>query len=76
MERSEIAEIFCVAISSGNIPVLLESFVFEQTTWTVVSETGPSDSERRFLGISGAARRFSPRQGTQRRYLCRRALHL
>jgi hypothetical protein len=56
MERSEIAEIFCVAISSGNVPVLFESFVSEQTTWTVVSGTGPSDSERRFLGIPGLYR--------------------
>jgi hypothetical protein len=56
MDRSEIAEIFCVAISSGNVPALLEGFVSEQTTWAVVSGTGPSDSERHFLGIPGLRR--------------------
>lgn len=53
MNRSEIADIFSAAISSGNVPVLFEDFVSEQTTWNVVSGTDPSNSERRFLGIHG-----------------------
>jgi hypothetical protein len=56
MNRSEIADIFCEAISSGNVPVLFEDFVSEQTTWIVVSGTDPSNSERRFLGIRGLDR--------------------
>jgi len=53
VDRSEITDIFCGAISSGNVPALLEEFVSEQTTWALVSGTGPSNSERSFLGISG-----------------------
>jgi hypothetical protein len=56
MDRSEIAEIFCAAISSGNVSWLLEGFVSELTTWAIVSGTGPSDSERHFLGIPGLRR--------------------
>lgn len=56
MNRSEIADIFCAAISSGNVPVLFEDFVSEQTTWIVVSGTDPNNSERRFLGIGGLDR--------------------
>jgi hypothetical protein len=56
VDRSEIADIFCVAISSGNVPALLEDFVSEQTTWAVVSGTGLSNSERDFLGIPGLRR--------------------
>jgi putative transposase len=50
MDRSEIADIFCKAISSGNAPALFEDFVSEQTTWAVVFGTDPSNSERHFLG--------------------------
>jgi hypothetical protein len=56
MDRSEIADIFCKAISSGNVPALFEDFVSEQTTWAVVSGTDPSNSERHFLGILGLGR--------------------
>ena len=56
MNRGEIADIFCVAISSGNVPVLFERFVSEETTWIVVSGIDPSNSERRFLGIRGLDR--------------------
>jgi hypothetical protein len=56
MDRSEIADIFCKAISSGNVPALFEDFVSEQTTWGVVSGTDPSNSERHFLGILGLGR--------------------
>jgi hypothetical protein len=53
VDRSEITDIFCGAISSGNVPALLEEFVSEETTWALVSGTGPSDSERYFRGIPG-----------------------
>ena len=53
MDHSESADIFCVAISSGKVPVLLEDLMSEETTWAVVSATNPSNSERRYLGISG-----------------------
>jgi hypothetical protein len=57
MNRGEIADIFCAAISSGNVPVLFEQFVSEETTWVVVSGIDPSiNSERRFLGIRGLDR--------------------
>ena len=56
MDRSEIADIFCMAISSGMIPALLEAFASEQSTWAVVSGTAPSNSERQYLGISGLRR--------------------
>jgi len=56
MDRSEIADFFCKAISSGNVPALFEDFVSEQTTWAVVSGTDPSNSERHFLGIFGLGR--------------------
>jgi hypothetical protein len=56
MDRSEIADIICVAISSGKVPALLEDFMSEQTTWVVVSGTAPSNSERHFLGIPGLRR--------------------
>jgi hypothetical protein len=56
MDRSEIADIFCKAISSGNVPALFEDFVSEHTTWAVVSGTDPSNSERHFLGILGLGR--------------------
>jgi hypothetical protein len=56
MERSEIAEMFCVATYSGNVPALFEGFVSEQTTWAVVSGTSQSDSEWYFLGILGLHR--------------------
>jgi hypothetical protein len=56
MDRSEIADIFCKAISSGSVPALFEDFVSEQTTWAVVSGTDPSNSERHFLGIPGLGR--------------------
>jgi hypothetical protein len=57
MNRGEIADIFCAAISSGNVPVLFEQFVSEKTTWVVVSGIDPSiNSERRFLGIRGLDR--------------------
>ena len=52
MDRSERADIFCVAISSGKVPVLLEDLMSEETTWAVVSATSPSNSETRYLGIS------------------------
>jgi hypothetical protein len=53
VDRSEITDIFCMAISSGNVSAVLEDCVSEQTTWAVVSGTGPSDSERYFLGMPG-----------------------
>lgn len=53
MNRSEIADIFCAAMSSGNVPPLLEEFVSIQTTWSAVSGTSPSNSERHFLGLPG-----------------------
>jgi hypothetical protein len=53
VDRSEITDILYGAISLGNVPALLEEFVSEQTTWALVSGTGPSDSERYFVGISG-----------------------
>jgi hypothetical protein len=53
MDRSESADIFCVAISSGKVPVLLEDLISEETAWAVVSATSPNNSERRYLGISG-----------------------
>ena len=53
MDRTESADIFCVAISSGKVPALLEDLMSEETTWAVVSATSPSNSERRYLGISG-----------------------
>jgi hypothetical protein len=53
VDRSEITDIFCGAISAGNVPALLEEFVSEETTWALVSGTGPSDSERYFRGIPG-----------------------
>jgi hypothetical protein len=53
VDRSESADIFCVAMSSGKVPVLLEDLISEETTWAVVSATSPSNSERRYLGISG-----------------------
>jgi hypothetical protein len=56
MVRSEIADIYCASISSGKIPALLEDFASETSTWTVVSGTVPSNSERRYLGISGLRR--------------------
>ena len=56
LNRGEIADIFCVAISSGNVPILFERFVSEKTTWVVVSGIDPSNSERRFLGIRGLDR--------------------
>jgi ketosteroid isomerase-like protein len=56
MDRSEIADIFCVAVSSGRIPALLEDFASDQSTWAVVSATSPSNSERRYLGIFGLRR--------------------
>jgi hypothetical protein len=56
MNRSEIADIFCAAISSGNVPALFKDLVSEQTTWIVVSGTDPTNSERCFLGISGLDR--------------------
>jgi hypothetical protein len=56
MNRSEIADIFCAAISSGKVPVLFKGLVSEQTTWVVVSGTDPTDVERRFLGIRGLDR--------------------
>ena len=57
MDRSEIADTFCKAISSGNVPALFEDFVSEQTTWAVVFGTDPSDSERHFLGVPRAETR-------------------
>src|ERR1700730_13815316 len=56
LNRGQIADIFCVAISSGNVPILFERFVSEKTTWVVVSGIDPSNSERRFLGIRGLDR--------------------
>jgi hypothetical protein len=53
VNRSEIADIFCVAMSSGNVPALLEEFVSIQTTWSAVSGTDPINSERLFLGLPG-----------------------
>jgi hypothetical protein len=53
MVRSEIADICCASIFSGKIPALLVDCASEQSTWAVVSATSPSDSERRYLGISG-----------------------
>jgi hypothetical protein len=53
MDRIKIAEIVCLAICSGSIPAMLGDFVFEQAPWIVVSATGQSDSERRFLGMAG-----------------------
>jgi hypothetical protein len=56
MDRSEIADIFCVAVSSGKVPALLEDFVSEEAAWTVVSASTASNSERRYLGIPGLHR--------------------
>lgn len=56
MNRSEIADMFCVAIFSGNVQALFDDVVSEHTTWIVVSGTGPSNSERRFLGVRGLDR--------------------
>ena len=53
MDRSESADIFCVAISSGKVPALLEDLMSEREAWAVVSATIPSNSERRYLGITG-----------------------
>ena len=53
MNRSEIADIFCVAFSSGKVPALLEDFMSEEATWAVVSATSPNNSERCYLGILG-----------------------
>jgi hypothetical protein len=53
MDRIKIAELVCLAICSGSIPAMLGDFVFEQARWTVLSATGQSDSERRFLGMPG-----------------------
>ena len=56
MDRAEISDIFCSAISSGKIPTLLEDFASEQSVWAVVSGTVPSNSERLYLGILGLHR--------------------
>jgi hypothetical protein len=56
MDRTEIADFFCVAITSGNVPAPLEDFVSEQSRLAVVSGTNPSNSERHFLGITGLRR--------------------
>jgi hypothetical protein len=53
MNRSEIADMFCLAIFSGNVQVLCDDVVSEHTTWIVVSGTDPRNSERRFVGIRG-----------------------
>ena len=56
MNRSEIADMFCLAIFSGSVQALFDDVVSENTTWIVVSGTDPSNSERRFLGIRGLDR--------------------
>jgi len=53
VDRSEIADIFCVAVSSGKVPALLENFICKEATLAVLSATGQSSSERRYLGILG-----------------------
>lgn len=56
MDRSEIADLYCVAISSGKVPALLEDFASPQSTWVVVSGTVPGNSERHYIGIPGLCR--------------------
>jgi hypothetical protein len=56
VDRSEITDIFCAAISTGSVPALLNDHVSERTKGTLVSGTRQTNSGRDFLGTSGLSR--------------------